>query len=96
MLVLCIIELNIYRTAVKSRADDCGNHWMHNNNNNNNNNNRLYFQRVTHLATKYKLIFHEALHYLHYIQKVEQENYSMFLVTCYMEGFIDIWKFKII
>ena len=26
----------------------------------------------------------------------EQENYSMFLVTCYMEGFIEIWKFKII
>ena len=43
-------------------------------NNNNNNNNRLYFQRVTHLATKYKLIFHEALHYLHYIQKVEKSN----------------------
>ena len=27
---------------------------------------------------------------------MEQENYSMFLVTCYTEGFIEIWKFKII
>ena len=26
----------------------------------------------------------------------EQENYSMFLVTCYTEGFIEIKKFKII
>ena len=33
-------------------------------NNNNNNNNSLYFQRVTHLAKKKKLIFHEALYEL--------------------------------
>ena len=31
---------------------------------NNNNNNSLYFQRVTHLAKKKKLIFHEALYEL--------------------------------
>ena len=45
--------------------------WRHNNNNNN----RLYFWRVTHLA-KYKLIFHEALHYLHYtiIQNVKKKK----------------------
>ena len=29
----------------------------------NNNNNKLYFERVTHLVTK--LIFHEALFYIH-------------------------------
>ena len=34
------------------------------NNNNNNNNNSLYFQRVTHLARKKKLILHEALYKL--------------------------------
>ena len=34
------------------------------NNNNNNNNNSLYFQRVTHLAKRKKLIFHEALYEL--------------------------------
>ena len=31
----------------------------------NNNDNKSYLQRVTHLATKYKLIFHEALQSLH-------------------------------
>ena len=36
--------------------------------NNNNNNNSLYFERVTHLAN-YRLIFHEALYYLHYTQQ---------------------------
>ena len=43
-----------------------------------NNNNRLYFQRVTHLA-KYKLIFHEALYYLHNIQQyILKQNHIIY------------------
>ena len=35
-------------------------------------------------------------HVIYRVLKIKQENYSMFLVTCYTEGFIEIWKFKII